>query len=98
MAARGGGAGLLDGERWGSDAPDRVGAFHHGMAANGRRPAPALGGRLARCVRQIPANSQYEHVNKGMSLDAFKTIFWWEWVHRFLGRLVAAALLLPFLY
>ena len=45
--------------------------------------------------QQIP---QYEHVNKGMSLEAFKTIFWWEWVHRFLGRLVAAAFLLPFLY
>src|SRR6516162_711537 len=45
--------------------------------------------------QQIP---QYEHVNKGMSLEAFKTIFWWEWVHRFLGRLVATAFLLPFLY
>ncbi|MBO0741820.1 MAG: COX15/CtaA family protein [Hyphomicrobiaceae bacterium] len=45
--------------------------------------------------QQIP---QYQHVNKGMSLEAFKTIFWWEWVHRFLGRLVAAAFLLPFVY
>ncbi|HSR80136.1 MAG TPA: COX15/CtaA family protein [Hyphomicrobiaceae bacterium] len=45
--------------------------------------------------QQIP---QYQHLNKGMSLEAFKTIFWWEWIHRFLGRLVAAAFLLPFLY
>ena len=45
--------------------------------------------------RQIP---QYEHVNRGMSLEAFKAIFWWEWTHRFLGRLVGAAFLLPFLY
>jgi cytochrome c oxidase assembly protein subunit 15 len=45
--------------------------------------------------QQIP---QYRHVNKGMSLEAFKTIFWWEWIHRFLGRLVAAAFLLPCLY
>jgi heme a synthase len=44
--------------------------------------------------RQIP---QYEHVNRGMSLEAFKVIFWWEWTHRFLGRLVGAAFLLPFL-
>ena len=44
--------------------------------------------------RQIP---QYEHVNRGMSLEAFKIIFWWEWTHRFLGRLVGAAFLLPFL-
>lgn len=45
--------------------------------------------------QQIP---QYEHVNRGMSLEAFKLIFWWEWTHRFLGRLVGAAFLLPFLY
>ena len=45
--------------------------------------------------RQIP---QYEHVNRGMSLGTFKFIFWWEWAHRLLGRLVGAAFLLPFLY
>jgi heme a synthase len=45
--------------------------------------------------RQLP---QYEHVNRGMSLEAFKVIFWWEWTHRFLGRLIGAAFLLPFLY
>jgi len=45
--------------------------------------------------QQIP---QYEHLNKGMSLDAFKAIFWWEWIHRFLGRLVGAAFLLPVAY
>jgi len=44
--------------------------------------------------RQIP---QYEQVNKGMSLGAFKRIFWWEWTHRFLGRLVGFAFLVPFL-
>jgi cytochrome c oxidase assembly protein subunit 15 len=45
--------------------------------------------------RQIP---QYQHVNKGMSLDAFKRIFWWEWTHRFLARFVGVAFLIPFLY
>jgi cytochrome c oxidase assembly protein subunit 15 len=45
--------------------------------------------------RQIP---QYQHVNRGMSLDAFKFIFWWEWTHRFLARLVGAAFLVPCLF
>jgi cytochrome c oxidase assembly protein subunit 15 len=45
--------------------------------------------------QQIP---QYHHVNRGMSLDAFKAIFWWEWTHRFLGRLIGAVFLLPFLF
>src|SRR3979409_2034258 len=41
---------------------------------------------------------QYQALNPGMSLDAFKTIFWWEWTHRLLGRLIGAAFLLPFLF
>jgi heme a synthase len=45
--------------------------------------------------KQIP---QYTLLNKGMSLSAFKYIFWWEWSHRFLGRVIGAAFLLPFLY
>jgi cytochrome c oxidase assembly protein subunit 15 len=41
---------------------------------------------------------QYQTLNPGMSLDAFKTIFWWEWAHRQLGRLIGVAYLLPFLW
>jgi cytochrome c oxidase assembly protein subunit 15 len=43
--------------------------------------------------RQI---AQYKLVNRGMSLDAFKFIFWWEWGHRFLGRLVGIVFAIPF--
>jgi heme a synthase len=45
--------------------------------------------------QQIP---QYRELNRGMSLDQFKTIFWWEWSHRMLARLVGAAFLVPFLF
>lgn len=41
---------------------------------------------------------QYREMNYGMSLDEFKTIFWWEWAHRALGRTIGAVFLLPFLY
>jgi cytochrome c oxidase assembly protein subunit 15 len=41
---------------------------------------------------------QYQQVNRGMSLDEFKEIFWWEYFHRLLGRGIGAAFLLPFLY
>jgi heme a synthase len=41
---------------------------------------------------------QYTERNAGMSLAAFQTIYWWEWTHRLLGRLVGAAFLLPFLF
>jgi cytochrome c oxidase assembly protein subunit 15 len=40
---------------------------------------------------------QYQQLNRGMSLDEFKTIYWWEWTHRLLGRLVGVVFLLPFL-
>ena len=43
--------------------------------------------------RAIP---QYQQVNAGMSLAEFQGIFWWEWAHRFLGRLIGVAFALPF--
>src|SRR5207247_2417790 len=45
--------------------------------------------------RKIP---QYRELNAGMTLAEFKTIFWWEWSHRLLGRFIGAVYLLPFLY
>jgi cytochrome c oxidase assembly protein subunit 15 len=41
---------------------------------------------------------QYREMNAGMTLDQFKTIFWWEWSHRLLGRFIGVAYLLPFLW
>ena len=43
--------------------------------------------------RAIP---QYTQVNVGMSLAEFQGIFWWEWAHRLLGRVIGAAFALPF--
>jgi heme a synthase len=43
--------------------------------------------------REIP---QYSQVNAGMTLGEFKGIFWWEWIHRQLGRLIGVAFALPF--
>mgnify|MGYP003674669700 CR=1 FL=1 len=41
---------------------------------------------------------QYEKVNKGMSVDEFKSIFWWEYFHRLLGRLIGLVFFIPFVY
>jgi heme a synthase len=41
---------------------------------------------------------QYRELNAGMTLAEFKTIFWWEWSHRLLGRVIGVAYLLPFLW
>ena len=45
--------------------------------------------------RQIP---EYQLINKGMSLDEFKFIYWWEWGHRFLGRAIGVAFFVPFVF
>jgi cytochrome c oxidase assembly protein subunit 15 len=44
------------------------------------------------------ASPQYRKINKGMSLGEFKTIFWPEYWHRVLGRLIGLAFALPLLY
>jgi cytochrome c oxidase assembly protein subunit 15 len=41
---------------------------------------------------------QYRELNRGMSLDAFKAIYWWEWSHRLLARLTGVVFLFPFLF
>ncbi|MBL9065771.1 MAG: COX15/CtaA family protein [Sphingopyxis sp.] len=42
--------------------------------------------------KQIP---EYKEINRGMSLAGFKAIFFWEWLHRILGRVVGMAMILP---
>lgn len=41
--------------------------------------------------------TEYQQQNRGMSLGEFQTIYWWEWGHRFLGKLLGGAFLIPFL-
>ena len=41
---------------------------------------------------------EYALVNHAMTLDEFKRIFWWEFIHRLLGRVGGAVFLLPFLW
>lgn len=42
--------------------------------------------------------SEYKHVNAGMTLEEFKGIFWWEYLHRLWGRLLALAFLVPLVW
>ncbi len=41
---------------------------------------------------------QFRELNRDMNLDQFKTIYWWEWAHRLLGRIAGLAFLVPFLF
>lgn len=45
--------------------------------------------------RAIP---QFQYVNPGMTLDQFRFIYWWEWSHRFLARLLGVVFLLPLIW
>ena len=45
--------------------------------------------------KKIP---EFQIQNYEMSLREFKVIFWWEWFHRFFGRLIGLCFLLPLIY
>ncbi len=45
--------------------------------------------------KQIP---QYKVLNEGMTLDEFKGIFWWEWGHRLLGRVIGLFFFIPLVW
>ncbi len=51
--------------------------------------------RLFALYQQIP---EYQEVNRGMSLEEFRGIFWLEYIHRLWGRLIGAVFLLPLLW
>ena len=45
--------------------------------------------------KKIP---EFQLQNYSMTLQEFKIIFWWEWIHRFLGRLIGILFLIPLIY
>jgi cytochrome c oxidase assembly protein subunit 15 len=47
---------------------------------------------------QYRASPEYQKINLGITLDQFKKIFWFEYAHRLLGRLIGVAFALPLLY
>jgi cytochrome c oxidase assembly protein subunit 15 len=42
--------------------------------------------------------TEYQEQNWGMSLDEFRQIYWWEWGHRFLGKVLGMVYALPFFF
>lgn len=41
---------------------------------------------------------EYQQINKGMTLEGFKRIFWWEYIHRLLGRLIGVVFFVPLVF
>ncbi|MDA9650917.1 COX15/CtaA family protein [Candidatus Pelagibacter sp.] len=41
---------------------------------------------------------EYKEQNSAMTMSEFKVIFWWEWAHRQLGRLIGMTVLIPLIY
>ena len=52
-------------------------------------------GKSFTLYKQIP---EYKLLNSSMTLEQFKTIYWWEYIHRLLGRFVGLFYLIPLLY
>lgn len=54
---------------------------------------PLSAGNWQTLFAKYQLSSEFQLQNKGMSLADFQYIFWWEWAHRFLGRLIGLAFL-----
>ena len=48
--------------------------------------------------QKYQAIPQYRQLNAGMSLADFKTIYWWEWAHRIIGRVIGVVFFVPFVW
>jgi cytochrome c oxidase assembly protein subunit 15 len=51
--------------------------------------------RVFALYQEIP---EYQVLHRDMTLEEFKTIFWWEYVHRLWGRLIGVVFAVPFLW
>ena len=76
---------------------------HSGLSITEWNPVvgtlPPLGAKAwDEAFLRYQATPEYRQVNRGMTLDAFKTIFWWEYAHRLLGRAIGAVFLLPLVW
>lgn len=47
---------------------------------------------------QYKTSPEFLKLHPHMNLDEFKSIFWWEYIHRILGRIIGIVFLLPFLF
>lgn len=45
--------------------------------------------------KQFP---EYQKLNTHFTIDDFKSIFFWEWLHRFIGRFIGIVFIVPFVY
>ncbi len=52
----------------------------------------------AKTFAMYQESPQFQHINRHMTLSEFKYIFFWEYLHRVLGRLIGLWVTLPFLY
>ncbi|MDC3341322.1 COX15/CtaA family protein, partial [Flavobacteriaceae bacterium] len=41
---------------------------------------------------------EYQKINHKMNLEEFKDIFFWEWIHRVIGRVIGLVFIIPFIY
>ena len=53
---------------------------------------------MADGVRKIPGDPAISRAQSGHEPDAFKSIYWWEWTHRLIGRVIGFVFLLPLLW
>ncbi|MCB9647739.1 MAG: COX15/CtaA family protein [Deltaproteobacteria bacterium] len=58
---------------------------------------PLTEAEWTRVFTKYQASPQYQHVNDWMTLADFQRIFFWEWFHRLIGRLIGVAFFVPWL-
>ena len=59
---------------------------------------PLTDAAWTRAFELYRTSPQYLEINAGMTLAEFRTIFWWEYIHRAWGRLIGLAFFLPFVW
>lgn len=57
---------------------------------------PLSAHRWAEEFQLYQRTTEYQVQNRGMSLAQFQYIYWWEWTHRFIGKMIGLVFAIPF--
>src|SRR5437763_10772200 len=76
---------------------------HSGLSITEWQPVvgtlpPVTAADWSEAFAKYQATPEFRDVNHAMTLAEFKRIYWWEYVHRLLGRAIGIAFLLPYLW
>ena len=89
---------IYNGHRWWYNKIDPFGSIHFELQAYQRHPPSMNETEWEQAFDLYKQYPEYQKLNSHFTLEDFKSIYFWEWLHRVIGRVIGLVFILPFVY